>query len=364
MLPYWLLFGIFTLGAIQYRSQEETIQRRTAPFLGVAAFATALMIGLRYGVGSDWGRYRDNLLTYEYIDFWQAIAPGRFASSLAKDPGYGLVNWLASNLGFEIWFVNLLCGLIFCWGLVQFARHQPNPWLAMLVAVPYLIIVVAMGYTRQAVAIGLTLAALAALAGRPNWIKFTLYIILGASFHKSAIILLPVVALAVSQNRFAIFGLLGIIALLLYYLFIDASLDRMVRRYEEYQSQGALIRVVMNIPPALIFLAFRRRFMLDPLQEKLWRNLSYGAFGALAMLFLLPGYSAAIDRLALYLIPLQLFIFSRLPGIFLRNGGKRGEIVIAVIVYSALIQFTWLSFAENARAWVPYRFYPLEQKRY
>ena len=75
-----------------------------------------------------------------------------------------LLNWFAGRNDLGIWFVNTVCGAIFSYGLIAFARSQPRPWLALVVAVPYLIIVVAMGYTRQAAAIGFAMLGLVQLS--------------------------------------------------------------------------------------------------------------------------------------------------------------------------------------------------------
>ena len=87
------------------------------------------------------------------------------------------------------------------WGTVVFCRDQPNPWLALLAAVPYMLVVVGMGYTRQAVALGFALLGLAAL-GHGRTRAFVIWIAIGATFHKSAVSLLPIAALAASHNRF------------------------------------------------------------------------------------------------------------------------------------------------------------------
>jgi apolipoprotein N-acyltransferase len=68
--------------------------------------------------------------------------------------------------------------------------------------------------------------------------------------------------------------------------------------------------------------------------------------------------STADDRVALYLIPLQLFVLSRLPDVMMRDQALAS--VFLVVLCSALIQFVWLNFAVHAEYWVPYRFYPLE----
>jgi hypothetical protein len=154
-------------------------------------------------------------------------------------------------------------------------------------------------------------------------------------------------------------GLLALLALMLYYFFIQSSFDRMVTNYveAEYNSSGAAVRVAMNIPPALIYLAFWKRFNLSPQQHKLWRNFALAAIGALALLFYLES-STAVDRLALYIIPLQLVVWSRLPEVFGSPGRPNGQHTAFVIAYSAMIQFVWLTYAAHANDWLPFRFFP------
>jgi hypothetical protein len=145
-------------------------------------------------------------------------------------------------------------------------------------------------------------------------------------------------------------------AVLLYYLFVQASVDKLMTNYveAEYQSQGAGIRVAMNLPAAILFLVYSKRFQLSEQQTKLWRNFSFGALFALGML-LFTNSSTAVDRLALYLIPLQMFVLGRLPSAFPDRGRLNMQITMAVIVYSAAIQFVWLNYAANAFAWLPYQ---------
>lgn len=349
MYPYWLLFGIFAAGSLEYR-RRGAIGEQSAPLLIAGGLFIALMIGLRFEVGGDW-------FTYENIFEWVGYL-GLAEALVAGDPGYMLLNWIGQQLGLGIWFVNLACGLIFSWGLVRFARRQPNPWLAMVVAVPYLVIVVAMGYSRQGVAIGIVLAGLAAL-DRTSLQRFAVYIFFAAAFHKSAVIILPLVALAASKQRVVTIGLLFVIAVLLYVLFLRSSVETLVTNYVEagYSSQGAAIRVSMNITPALLFLLFQKRFQMDDQQRNIWKNFSYAAFGTMALLFYLEG-TTAVDRLALYLIPLQLAVFSRLPDAFPIQGRPNAQVLLLVLIYCAAIQFVWLNYATHAVLWLPYKVHP------
>jgi hypothetical protein len=68
---------------------------------------------------------------------------------------------------------------------------------------------------------------------------------------------------------------------------------------------------------------------------------------------LVSASSTAVDRMALYLIPLQLFVFARLPDLMGRGRGLRNW-VLAVVAYYAAVLFVWLNFATHAYTWVPY----------
>lgn len=345
MFPYWLLFAVFAAGAIQYRPDPRRLLQG-GPLLLAMAVVTMIMIGFRYDVGGDW---------INYVDILHDITLNGMGGARAQDPGYGLLNLLAGKAGLGMWAVNTACAVLFTWGLVRFARRQPNPWLVMVVSVPYLIIVVAMGYTRQAVAIGFILAGLTDLETR-TMARFFFYMLLAAAFHKSAVVVIPLVGLTAARNRFMTAIMLLLTAGLLYYLFVQASVDKLMTNYvqAEYQSQGAAIRVAMNLPPAVLFLAFHKRFQLSVQQTKLWRNFAFGALLALAMLTF-TNSSTAVDRLALYLIPLQMFVWGRLPSAFPERGRLNMQIIVAIVAYSAAIQFVWLNYAANAFAWLPYQ---------
>ncbi|WP_229803176.1 EpsG family protein [Litchfieldella qijiaojingensis] len=304
----------------------------------------ALAIGMRYRVGGDWSSYLAYLDRAAIMSLPEVLA--------SDDPGYYLLNWLVFQLGGNIYWVNLICGMIVMSGVVVFARRQPLPWLALLVAVPYLIVVVAMGYSRQATALGFVLLGLVSLSkGEIRW--FAIWVLLGATFHKSAVLVLPVAALAASQNWLWTFLWVGVTTLIGGYLFLFDSADRLWENYVEadYQSQGGLIRVLMNAVPATLFLVLRKYLCQGGEECKLWWWLSILAIVCIPLVIM---SSTATDRVALYLIPLQMYVFSRLHKVS-HDALVRTYIVTAVVAYYALVLFVWLMFASHAYVWLPYR---------
>lgn len=344
MLPYLISWGIFAIPSL------GNARRIALSSLLALGLFLALLIGLREQVGGDWFTY------LPYVGRSAGLPIGEVFKG--EEPGYGLLNWIGANIGGGIYVVNMICGLIFSVGLLLFCRAQPRPWLALTLAFPYLVMVVAMGYTRQGVAIGLEMIALLALQ-RDRLLQFLVWIALAATFHKTALVMLFLPAACLSSNlrfsRLIRFALLAVSGYGLFVSVISSSLDNYVQGYveAEYQSQGALIRVILCLLPALLFIFNRRRFHLLPETQRIWTLISLLVIVAAIGLATVAS-STAVDRLSLYLIPLQLFVGSRLPDTRL-FGVPPNIWNQLLILFSMAVMLVWLLFAATAFAWLPYR---------
>lgn len=348
MLVYWSLLACFVAGSLFSQPDDRSRLAQTRVGLAAGALLIAMLIGFRYKVGGDWLQY-ELLFTYVgYADLGRLLEVG--------DSGYQLLNWAVYQGGSDLWLVNLLSGAIFSWGLLRFARTQPDPWLAMVVAIPYLVVVVGMGYTRQALAIGILMAGLASVARNRSILRFAFYVAAAALFHKTAVVVFPLVALAQPRNRLTNFLIVVAVSVLLYDFFLKDAMAGFLENYIEaqYSSQGAAIRIVMNLVPAMLLLLFRKRFPFSEQQYLIWRNFSLAAVGLAVLLVVLPS-STAVDRVALYIIPLQIAVLTQLPGSLMSSGAGKA----VIIAYAVAVMFVWLNFAVHAQYWVPYTFYPL-----
>lgn len=353
MIPYWILFMLPAMMALTTRPtgrirRDGTRFNRFTGLWALAFFGLTVMIGFRYFVGGDWGAY------YVYLD--DALVLEFWTNMQREDPGYRVLNEFSLIMGWGIQGVNTISAALFAFGLIAFCRSLPRPWLALTVAVPYLVIVVAMGYTRQSIAIGLVMIALVALS-RQKFIKFIFWVLLAALFHKSAMILLPIVALTATRNRSLIVLLIAVTGAIGYQVVLAEKADRLITHYVHagYQSGGALIRLGMNAVPAALFLYFRKRIRLSHSEYRVWALFSLLSLAMFAAFF---GTSAstALDRVALYMIPLQMFLFAHLPDLMGRYGKMNQGIVTMIVGYYAVILMVWLTLGNFSRAWLPYRF--------
>ena len=356
MIIYWLYFifpAVLALAGVARMPNPHTnyqyLNFKALWLIFIIAFI--ILIGLRFEIGGDWENY---IRIFSGSDSIKSLSD----ISLSQDPGYQLINYISASMGLGIYGVNFICAVIFSCGLALFCRNLPRPLLALAVSVPYLVIVVSMGYSRQAVAIGLAMISLVYL-GRGKRKSFIFYIFLAATIHKSAILLLPIAVLASSRNKIFSFIWIGILVGSFFLIFLADTIFIIYNNYTNFedaasQSDGAFVRLAMNIIPSLLFLLYYKRFSIPEADKRLWKWFSIISISLMVLFFITPA-SAAIDRVALYMIPLQMVVFSYLPDIFGNKNAIHRWIMIFIISYYALVQFIWLNFATHSHYWVPYK---------
>ena len=150
------------------------------------------------------------------------------------------------------------------------------------------------------------------------------------------------------------------VSVLLFFLFLRGHSEGLIDNYfgSKMQSGGAFIRVLMNAMAGTLFLIFLRYFNLNRPLEKFWIRVSLLSLLFVVLLEISPS-STAVDRLALYVTPIQMFVYSHIPEIIYGRGHKILSRVSIVLVY-AVVLLIWFQFGNFSWAWTPYKFYPLE----
>lgn len=340
MLTYWLMFLLPASMALFARQSRKS---NFMPFLFIGLFF-ALLIGLRYQVGGDWGSYLRHYDRVVGVPFSEVLRN-------AKDPAHQLLNWFMARWDFGVYGVNIIYGTVFMIGLVKFSRDQLYPWIAMTVAVPYMVIVVSMGYSRQGMALGLFMLAITYLS-KENLKMYVVFILIATLFHKTAIILLPLGIFLYGKG--IILRLLMIIPMIYgaWDLLLADAQSNLIYQYidRNMQSAGAKIRVIMNLIPSLLFLMYRKKWKKSFNDYTFW---FWVAIGSIVTMALVGVASTAVDRMALYFIPIQLAVYARLPYLA-RNQVSPAIMKVMIVVGYAAVLFVWLNYAAHAYAWVPY----------
>lgn len=353
MVTYWLMFlfpAFFALVArpVTTCNSVGAIRGRLDGVWIMFGAALAILIGFRFEVGGDWD---------DYLSHVNDMASRGYAYALSKPEfAHWMVNKFMSDVGLGITGVNVLYALIFTSGLIVFASVQQRPWLIIACAIPYLVIVVAMGYSQQSVAIGFLFFGFNAL-GRGRFIRFSFWVLIGATFHNTVGLLIPLAGFFVGRNYFLTFCMLGLVSYIGYEYLLREKLEELITVYiqkRHMSSPGALVRLAMNALAGCVFLYYRRVFSITNNERRLWSIVSLASIAMLMALFA-TGLSTALDRMALYFIPLQLMTAAHLPDVFGRSGRKNTVGVFVILTFFLVVQFIWLNFANNAKYWLPYK---------
>ncbi|MFZ1742039.1 MAG: EpsG family protein [Pontixanthobacter sp.] len=308
---------------------------------------TVLFVGLRHNVGMDWNNYLRMIYAVEH-------APSFGAALSQSEPLYALLLMFGAWSGWGMYVVNLLATIVTMLGVFAFARRTPEPWIALVAALPMFIIVVCMSANRQALAAGLLMLLIA------NWNKFglvgrSLFIVFCAGFHSSAIIFLAFVAVDMRVPRsLKIAGISLFTLAALYYLQQTGAADYYDQAYgsgqsEAVQSSGAIIHVAMTaLPASFYFFSPQLRAKLFP--TMLLRNIAFAAMATLPMVALA---SAAAGRISLYWFPVAMWVWSAIPQTV--DVRLQRPVRLAICALMLLVMLGWLQFANSAFAHIPYQ---------
>jgi hypothetical protein len=343
MTVYWLMFLIPLIAGMSPINIKENVK---AVQWFVYGFVFIVLVGLRHKVGGDWDNYIIAYAGLKGIQLSQLFS----MHYLMYDPGYLIIHWISLNVFNNVYFVNLICAIFFVSGLLRLSRSMPIPWLALIIGIPYLTVVVSMGYTRQGAAIGIVMWALVDLMNDKR-ARFYILVICAVLIHKSALMMLIIGSLYTGSFMLVLFALalIGVFS----FLFIDV-LASMVFHYflhTNMESSGALVRISMSVLAAFTFIWFRRKWDIEYGDAKFWMLMSIIITLFVPLAFI---SSTMIDRLALYFIPMQIIIFSRIPRL-IQDEFRRSFFVCIVITIYLLSLFTWLNFGSYSKFWIPYQ---------
>jgi len=311
-------------------------------------FSLFLFSAFRYEVGCDWSGYYYQYLSSGYMGFNGALAD--------REPIWFTI--LAAQYYFDLPYpwANVAASGVFFTGFHVLARRQPDPLGFLVLAFPILIVNMPMSGIRQGAAIGLLCVAFCAFIDRRT-IPFTLWVVLAAGFHSSALIFLLMAPLVggkrLTTGRLVLTALLAIPG-----AFLLASGDAAAVAIDRYitadlDAFGAAFRVAVLALSGVFYFMFLRKPWARACPGD-YSMATIGAIGMLAVGALLPISTVIGDRMAYYLIPLQIMIFARIPYLPI----LRSRAIYAALPYVGLflLFFVWtLKSAHFQQCYLPYQ---------
>ena len=349
MAVYSIAFLIPFLAALSPRKLNKNLSNH---LWKVYLFSLFLFIGTRYQVGGDWL----NFIHFFYVDS-KDFNMFDF-NSVRSEYGYEFLCYILYNLGLPFYFINIIAAAIFLYGLNEFAKKQPDKWLVFMMATTFLIIVVSMGYTRQSMGIGFLLIALNHFFDGKKIIPMML-IFLGSSFHFSCIFFLTIFIL---DFKFNLNNLLIWFFLLLVFIFVliyvNENVARLIRYYYAAtddskqlinQSKGALVRLSINLVAAFIYLFTYKKLTINKLERRFYLYIS---ILVIVSVFLVQSNSTLVDRVNIYFMPIQFFVFTRI--IYFFSNINKSFLIFCTGCFYYLLLWGWLIYGTYSYIWLPY----------
>ena len=312
-----------------------------------------IFIGFRFEVGADWFNYQTFVKKDGADETYMSLIFRGFA------PGYALLLKFCSNYGLGVYGLNVINAGIFSGGLVYFCNKLKNPFLGLVASYPYLIVVVSMGVINQASAIGILLIGLT-FYQISNYKAFYLSIVLASMFHTSAFlsIIIPFFDRIRNIKRKSSFISLSLLASFFGIIYLRYLNDIFISLYNSYfgremEAQGGLIKLLIMLMFAVIFLIQRNKFQITNQQKDLLLSLS--TISILVFFYSLTiKATTATYRLSLYFYSLILYVTSYFPDTrFLNIAPITWKFIF--YIYNFLILTIWIFFANHSYAWLPYK---------
>lgn len=291
----------------------------------------------RFQVGCDWPGYYNQYLISENID-WSFIADSR------EPIWWAILGWIR-GMGLPYPAANVVSSAIFFIGVNVLARRQPDPLGFLLLLFPILIINMPMSAIRQGAAVGLLCIAFVAFIDRRPF-RFTLWVVLAAGFHSSALIfmlLLPIATGRYTGGRLVLAASLAVPGA--FFFGSSDAAEVATSRYIDrgVDAAGAVFRVGMLGLSALYFFLFVRKKWVRTWPQD-YSLASIGAIGMALAFFLIPISTVIGDRFGYYLIPLQAMIFARIPFLpFRANAAMHAALPYLglLLVFTVWSQLSW-----------------------
>jgi len=338
MIPYLFLMAIPAIFSFMPSNKNSFNQKILLFFVGIIYI---MFTAFRHEVSLDWSSY---IRMYALIKSNSSLEE---ALSITE-PSFVILNWIMAKMDAGVYGVNFVVAIIFISGLFRFVAQMPRPWLALLSLTPYLVIVISMSAVRQTAAIGFMFHLLA--IWNQGIIKKIVLAFIATSFHYSAFVSVVLVLLNIKLPSWLKWVVLLSGSVISLYIFT---------RTEQYiiykgaylgkgaiESFGALQHAALNAIPASIYLFFIKKWNALYGKNQLMFILSILSLLSMVGVFF---SSTAVDRLALYLSPIQMLIYSTIPIVF------KSEIYayIIIIIHIAIL-LIWLLYSNSSYAFLPY----------
>lgn len=356
---------------------EEKVKRSRIVYNIIFLYLT-ILVGFRYYVGGDWGGYATDIL--ELKDFLEnkSILSIFHGINFQPHQGYILILYAVSFFSDEIYLVNLIAAIIFCYGLVRLSILQPYPILSIYIAFSYFVVAYAMNFTKQSISMGLIMLILS-IQDKKIYLRIFLFII-SVFIHYYTIILLPFIFnysklnYKTTYNKFLITSFsFGVSIILIYILILILNLNSLSFFTNFIEAiplvgtiKGSFINYFINVQSNYISYSITIRssfmiilFFIFIFYVEEFRKYNDYFFNFLSFIFIIPLFiihflgESGIIRILVYFSILNITIVGKIPS-FITNQSARLISLFSIIIFYLLFFTIWLNYSPRKNAFIDY----------
>ena len=291
-----------------------------------------MIVGLRWEIGGDWHSYLLFFKWSKLISFYQV-------PELLFEPSYFLLNKYSPNFT----TMNLLCALISLALIAISARviGVTSINLFLLLSFSIFPILLLCGYVRQGIAASFFCLAFTLLIFKKKWFLPLILVFFGLTFH-NPIKRVMMNSLAAYLPQVEMGDISG------------QELNKMPGENAgniSYNSKGVKFRILFTL--ALIAMAFVGakfyKINLDPIYLRISTlYISYSVL-ALVTLMILPGLSAAVDRVHFYTYPFIFLLITKQFDTWSKSNAPKNPIEASLIAMSIVFLAIWILFSDYSK---------------
>lgn len=346
MMYYLLLLIIISITYLLTNYLIKNENKKTI-FLSIAFIELLLFLGLRdTSVGID---------LKNYIPFFNLFKDSGWdiVLRIKLEKGYIIYNKLIGLVGGEnlFLFITALVSLIGVY--FSILKYSKNYFLSTFIFITMHFYIFLFSGLRQAIAYSIIWISLKYIKER-KLLKFIILILIAISFHKTAIIFLPVYFLAnkkITVKYVSIFASASLVTFVFRTQIIDLIKRFIYSNYTMSQSYGGykLLLLLIMIFAGSLYILYKKNNNEEQEQNRIWLNMLL--IGILVQT--LASIEGNIARLTMYFEYAIIFL---IPNIIEEIDDRKVKIFLKCIVYTLLTVYFIISI-QSSTSYIPYKMF-------
>ncbi len=247
MTVYYILLALILLPAYPLCIKNPSTKKRLV-YVCLSGIMMLLMCSFRYAIGSDYFHYRT--IFYDSIDASQTFTE---LSAVGMEPGYIALMKLVELVGGDYTLLNFItAALTVIPACFVVYRYSKMPWVSLWLYVTVTFFYNTMNFTRQSIAAAAIFLAYPFIRDKKH-IRVLICVLIGALFHKSVLIMIPVYLFSLikpSAKSLTVIGSCGLAVVLL----SDKLLDIGFKLFPSYAKYADSIYITTGLSPVFLII--------------------------------------------------------------------------------------------------------------